>query len=140
MLNYSSFLVHFHFPTFGSNEVIDAMAAGKQWQRAIQFLDEMRADGVPPNVISYGAAIKVCVTAGQWSQALNLLRTMRRDNIQPDVISYNYVIDGCAHTKNWYAVQHDLVLIKFQNSFSALPAQALRPAPARRDEGRGYPP
>ena len=46
-----------------------AQAKDSQWERALALLDEMRSDGVAPNVISFNSAITACERAGRWEPA-----------------------------------------------------------------------
>ena len=39
---------------------ITALGRVREWQRALEFLDEMRRLGLEPTVVSYNAAISAC--------------------------------------------------------------------------------
>jgi pentatricopeptide repeat protein len=58
------------------------------------LLEEMRAKGVEPDVITYNASISACGKGGQWEKALQLLEEMRAKGVEPDVFTYGAVIDA----------------------------------------------
>ena len=39
---------------------ISACEKGRQWQQALQPMEDMQAKGIPANTITYGAAISAC--------------------------------------------------------------------------------
>lgn len=46
-------------------------------ERALELLEEMRADGIQPNGRTFGTAITACASRGLWRRALALLATAR---------------------------------------------------------------
>eukprot|EP00959_Pyramimonas_sp_CCMP1952_P399534 8371217-Pyramimonas_sp.AAC.1 len=68
------------------NAGVSACKQGKQWQRALALLSEMRESELEPNVISYNAGISACETGEQWQRALALLSKLREAKVEPDVI------------------------------------------------------
>ena len=65
----------------------------------------MAAEGVPPNVPAYSAAISACDKAPvpQARAALGLLERMRRDGLRGDVILYSAVMGACGKAGLWEA-------------------------------------
>lgn len=45
---------------------ISAMEKGGQWEKALSLLDEMSAEGIPPETITINAAISACEKASKW--------------------------------------------------------------------------
>eukprot|EP00967_Tisochrysis_lutea_P006245 scaffold7418_cov31-Tisochrysis_lutea.AAC.3 len=61
----------------------------------------MRQAGIPPNTITYSAAISACDKAGEWTRALQLLRRMQTEGVPPDLIIFNAAIGACARAGEW---------------------------------------
>ncbi|CAM9959516.1 unnamed protein product, partial [Ectocarpus sp. 8 AP-2014] len=85
------------------------------WALVLGLMEEMRAEGVAPDVFTFTTAITACGKAGQWERALDLLEEMggggdgddrlrrRRTGvlIAPDVASINAAISACARAGQW---------------------------------------
>lgn len=85
------------------------------WALVLGLMEEMRAEGVAPDVFTFTTAITACGKAGQWERALVLLEEMggggggddglrrRRTGvpIAPDVASINAAISACARAGQW---------------------------------------
>ena len=80
---------------------ISAYGRSRDWRSALSLLEEMRAAGVAPNVISFNAAISACGKGGRWERALSLLEEMRAAGVAPDVISFNAAISACEKGGRW---------------------------------------
>ncbi|CAK0882276.1 unnamed protein product, partial [Prorocentrum cordatum] len=80
---------------------ISACEKGKQWERALALLSEMREAKLEPNVISYSAGISTCEKGEQWQRALALLSEMREAKLEPNVISYSAGISACEKGEQW---------------------------------------
>ena len=78
------------------SKCISALGKARYSRGALALLDEMRAAGLAPNVITYNATISACEKGGQWERALGLLDEMRAAGLAPDVITYNAAIQTCA--------------------------------------------
>ncbi|CAK0802709.1 unnamed protein product [Prorocentrum cordatum] len=68
---------------FGYNAGISACERGKQWQRALALLSEMRESRLEPDVISYSAGIRACEVSELWAKALDLLESMLGARVDP---------------------------------------------------------
>jgi len=114
---------------FTYSGVISACDQLGQWERALQFYDEMvskcaRVPAPPPpataaaaaaaarsalsrpqpSVVVLNTVLKACVTGRQWRRALELLVQAKRQlGIVPDAISHSLVIAACG-----LASQHDV--------------------------------
>ncbi|CAK0882278.1 unnamed protein product, partial [Prorocentrum cordatum] len=80
---------------------ISACEKGKQWERALALLSEMREAKLEPNVISYSAGISTCEKGEQWQRALALLSEMREAKLEGNVISYSAGISACEKARQW---------------------------------------
>ena len=55
-----------------------------QWQKALELLSEMQGRGVPPNTVTYNAAISACEKGKEPGKALELLAEMlARVDVRP---------------------------------------------------------
>ncbi|CAK0895180.1 unnamed protein product [Prorocentrum cordatum] len=74
---------------------MQAHARARQWMPALRLLDEMKAKGIPPDVITYSTLISACEKGKQTGRALELFEQMQTEGIVPDVITYNTAISAC---------------------------------------------
>ncbi|CAE7562810.1 EMB2076, partial [Symbiodinium sp. CCMP2456] len=80
-----------NFASYGS--VIGGLAQSSSWRHVLVVLDEMRKNGLSPNVATYSAALKALQSAAQWSCALQLFRASRSEVI-PDAILWTSAISA----------------------------------------------
>ena len=83
-----------------------------RWEEALDLLERMASEGVPPNVPAYSAAISACDKAPvpQARAALGLLERMQRDGLRGDVILYSAVMSACGKAGLWEAAEQALTL------------------------------
>merc|ERR1719201_2322892 len=75
--------------------------------------DEMKAQGVVPNVVTYSTMIKGYANSGDMPKAFALLDLMQADpGMEPDEIVYNSLIDGCARCEDYQGGLKVLDLMK----------------------------
>lgn len=67
-----------------------------EWRRALELLEEMRCQGVKPNVITFNSLLSALDKARQHERALELLETMRSEDVAPDLVTYNCCLAHCA--------------------------------------------
>ena len=58
------------------------------------LLEEMRHQGLLPDVITYSAAISACEKGKQADGALQLMQEMRHQGLLPDIITYSAAISA----------------------------------------------
>ena len=73
----------------------------KERQCALELFQEMRAQGLQADVITYNATISACEKGKQWQRALGLLEEMLSQGIRANVITYNATISACGKGKQW---------------------------------------
>ena len=71
-----------------------------QWQQALGLL-VLRNVSMPPDIITYSAAISACEKGQKWQQALGLLAETRSVSVLPNVITYNTAISACEKGEQW---------------------------------------
>lgn len=87
------------------NAVVDACLEGRQWERALELLDELRGSGVAPDQVTYQVLL-----AGlgqqrppQWEQAVKFLEELRQQEelspssgLRADALCYSAAMRACA--------------------------------------------
>ena len=76
------------------NPLISAYDQGKQLRPALNVCEVMLRDGVPLDVVSYGAVISACEKCKEMRRALNVCDAMLRHGIKPNIVSYNVLINA----------------------------------------------
>lgn len=66
---------------------------------AFSWLQEMRAQGLEPNRVTYSTLINACGRAGQLARAFQTLDEMVSAGIEPNVITWTTLIDACGKGK-----------------------------------------
>lgn len=76
------------------NQAADTADDSELWIRALQLLDQMKADGINPDGFSFASAISCCGASGKWEQAVSLLDIMRKGGprTQPNKVAYTAAI------------------------------------------------
>lgn len=66
--------------TAGDCEAGAGLGKAGAWERALALLDQMRAAGVRPDVVTYSSLIAACqACGGRWQAALALLNQMEAE-------------------------------------------------------------
>ena len=86
-------------PASGYNAVISCCEKGLQWQRALDFLAQMRCQEVAASVITYNAVISACGRCQEWQWALQIFDDMKMLRMRRNVITYNAMLSSCE--RNW---------------------------------------
>ncbi|KAL2892111.1 hypothetical protein RDABS01_008020 [Bienertia sinuspersici] len=80
------------------NALLTALAKDGQFKKMNILMEEMRAKGICPNVVTLGISINHLCKSFRIDEALNLFEMMRRGEvgapIEPDVLIYNTLING----------------------------------------------
>ena len=106
----------------GYNAVISCCEKGLQWQRALDFLVQMRRQEVESSVITYNAVISACGRCQEWQWALQIFDDMKMSRMRRNVITYNAMLSSCE--RNWRlalqlllagAVEYVFLLFLFPN-------------------------
>ena len=63
-------------------------------RQALALLDEMRHEGVEPDVLTFNELINICVEGGDMKAATNLLQAMLHRGLRPDATTYTTLIKG----------------------------------------------
>lgn len=87
--------VEFSVTTY--NALLDVCARSGEISRAEPLLKEMAAQGIQPNIITYGTVIKAYCSANRLDQAFAVFSDMQANSdLHPDEVTYNTLLDGCA--------------------------------------------
>jgi len=61
----------------------------------------LRAEGLQPTVVTFGALISACEKGGQWQLSCGLLEQMRSERVQPNVVAFSAAVSACGRAKHW---------------------------------------
>lgn len=87
--------LEFSIVTF--NTLVDACARSGEMGRIPQLLEDMVAQGIEPNLITYSAILKGYCQENRLDKAFELFESMRQTtHFIPDEIMFNSLLDGCA--------------------------------------------
>lgn len=75
---------------------IMACEKGKQWQRCLDYLDEMKERRIKKNVIIFGAAMACMEKSCRADLSLQLMEQMVKEGVHPNAHIYNSAITACA--------------------------------------------
>jgi len=79
------------------NTLVDACARSGDMARIPGLLEEMAAQNIEPNLITYSAIVKGYCQENRLDRAFELFAEMKKaTDFKPDEITYNTLIDGCA--------------------------------------------
>jgi pentatricopeptide repeat protein len=75
--------------------LIHGWAKENDSKRALAIFEQMRAERVPCNVVTYNCVIHACVRAGDMQGSLDLLHEMKETgSVRPDKFTYSTIIKG----------------------------------------------
>lgn len=80
---------------------IDACGNGGAWEKALELLGQMEAEGVAPNNFAFTATIKACGRAGMWREAARLFAQMGERGLPINQVTYCTMIDAYAKDGRW---------------------------------------
>eukprot|EP00494_Astrolonche_serrata_P004725 UN04739 len=64
------------------NLVMKGFANNGAWDRCSPFIEEMKDDGMKPDIETYGNAIRACRLLGKWKEAEAWFHQLQNDGIQ----------------------------------------------------------
>jgi len=108
------------FNTISYNTMLDCCAKNGGMDRVPMFLENMKADKIEPDIITYSTIIKGYCLAGDIDRAFDVMTEMKRDcKLTPDEILYNSLLDGCAKQQR---VEQALQLLEDMRSNGVAPS------------------
>ncbi|KAK9153141.1 hypothetical protein Sjap_000621 [Stephania japonica] len=88
---------------------MDGLCKSGRVKDAQELLQDMKVQGLEPNIITYSTLLHGLVGAGDLDGALNLLEpTITQKNINVDVITCNIIIDGLCKAGRFHDVENFL--------------------------------
>ncbi len=92
---------------------LKACALGRRpFGEARALLEEMRAAGLAPNVVTFSAAMEACngdrdaEGMPNWEMALELLREMEAQGVRPNTVTYSTLMDLLTEAGQWQRALH----------------------------------
>lgn len=70
-------------------------ACNGDWLVAMDFMEEMKFQGVPPTLETYTAVMMACIASEEYREALGIFYKMTDAGITPDIRAYKVVIAAC---------------------------------------------
>ncbi|CAM9143576.1 unnamed protein product [Scytosiphon promiscuus] len=84
------------------NKAIIAIAkSGSRWRETLAWVENMKSDGLSPDVYSYAGCIDACAKAAQWKKACQILGQMREAGVEPNGYAFNSAINACGKAHKW---------------------------------------
>lgn len=77
-------------------------ACGPDWALALEVLEDMAQDGVPPNLLSFTAAMGSCLKGEEYREAVAVFGRMKGAGIAPDLRAYNLAMIAHESDGNHY--------------------------------------
>ena len=78
------------------NAALRVCTEAHEIERAFQLMDELTsADGLEPNVVSYGTLMAACERVGDLDHVNKVFSRMRQDDIDPNEVIYGAAISTC---------------------------------------------
>ncbi|KAL1529529.1 hypothetical protein AB1Y20_000474 [Prymnesium parvum] len=83
------------------NAAVGAAAAGNDWRRGVQLLDDAIQSGLTPRASSFNMALQMPAVLQRPSVALTILRKMRSAEAPPNLLTYNSALRAMANGGRW---------------------------------------
>lgn len=90
--------------------------------KALKLLDAMRAStsSIPPNIVTYNAAIRACAEGMDLEGAFRLLRQLTDDGLEPTVVTFGSLMTACERVGNVKAASKVFRMVKEQSEESGI--------------------
>ncbi|CAE8737196.1 unnamed protein product [Polarella glacialis] len=93
---------------------ISAKSRVQAWQQAAMLQQEMRVDGLEPDMVTLGAAASACRSMDQWNRALLLLKDARQMTLRLNEQAMGVVVSAFDRGQRW---QHAVALLQTTASY-----------------------
>lgn len=70
-------------------------------KQGLLLLEEMRKEGLTPNVFTYNALMQTGVKARDLAAVKRLFAEMEEAECRPDVVTFNTIIKSCLDKRDW---------------------------------------
>eukprot|EP00494_Astrolonche_serrata_P033724 UN33993 len=91
------------------NKAINECCKTRDWEQALQYLEEMKRQDMKPDVYTYTSCIVACNKSFEFQQVPALFVEMKENQIIPNIITYNAMINAYSHQGKW---QEALLILK----------------------------
>uniref|UniRef100_A0A6B2L428 tRNA (guanine(46)-N(7))-methyltransferase n=1 Tax=Arcella intermedia TaxID=1963864 RepID=A0A6B2L428_9EUKA len=86
--------------------MVNALVRGGLLQEALNIVQEMKSNGIPPNTVTYTAVIKGFSGNGNVKEAVQILNDMEGGETLPNLRTYNTVLRGCVQAGDYGEAQN----------------------------------
>jgi pentatricopeptide repeat protein len=83
------------------NVYITHLRRQRRFRDAEAVFEKMKAAGVQPNVVMYGAMITMYGDGGQWERAREAFEEMKAAGVKPDVVAYSAMLSAYGKGDQW---------------------------------------
>jgi len=74
-----------------------------RWEAALALADEMRANGIKPNIRTYNTIISACRKSNAWEAALGVALRLGDYGVKADLVTINTLISTMGSAAKWQA-------------------------------------
>jgi pentatricopeptide repeat protein len=72
----------------------EGLGRGAEWGKAFEFYDEMRANGLSGNTVTYNTVLFACAKCCSMGHASKWLEDGGATWVEPDIITYSTIVMG----------------------------------------------
>jgi len=81
---------------------------------AFQWLEDMGAEGLTPNAVTFSTLIHGCGRAGQLTRAFALLNEMKSLGLAPNVVTYTTLVDALCRDGQVIYTYFDVYIYRYR--------------------------
>ncbi|KAF9679630.1 hypothetical protein SADUNF_Sadunf06G0034700 [Salix dunnii] len=76
------------------NALINAHGRSGQWRWAMNIMEDMLQQAIPPSRSTYNNLINACGSSGNWREALKVCKKMTENGVGPDLVTHNIILSA----------------------------------------------
>ena len=80
-------------------KLVSEFGKQRQWRRSLELFEDVKHQGLKPNIITYSVLISACEKGKEMSRAFDVCADMLRQALKPNMVSYSALISACEKCK-----------------------------------------